>query len=400
MPYGAWPQAIEPEAIHAAREALFRPIEVAEGLPGAFYGEAFFELERQTVFARSWSIVAVGAAIPDPGDLLPIDFVGNPILLVRGKDGEIKAFHNICRHRAIQLVGKPCKAAKRLRCPWHSWAYDLDGNLLATPELGGERTNRVDAFEKAQLGLKPIPVGRWLDYVFINLDGLADPFERFIAPLETALARFRFEDLRHAGRVDKYYEGNWKLATEGGIEDYHLPFGHPQLGAQDFRNSTPFVHAGTYAGGIVDMSGGPQSGETPADAGAGRLPDLGRHDGLPMTEMLVFNVFPTGTVLISPDHLMLGLLMPEGASRTRLELHLYYEGEVATAPQLESARAQVRDMWLSVVPQDFPFVEGTQATLRARDAAGIRTRFSPYWEVAVHEFQKMVIESVEEKNKK
>lgn len=391
-----WPEAIDAGAIHAAREALFRPIEQARGLPGAFYGEAFYELEKKALFPGSWSIVAVGAAIPDPGDVLPLDFVGFPIILVRGKDGAIKAFHNICRHRAIRLVSEPCKGMSRMRCPWHSWAYDLEGNLLAMPELGGPKTSRVDGFEKAELGLKPIPVGRWLDYVFINLNGQAQPFEEYIAPLEQAMARFDFGNLRHGGRVDKYYEGNWKLATEGGIEDYHLPFGHPQLGAQNFRNSTPFIHAGTYAGGIVDLSGGEAGvGEEGDDDGESEGLVLKTGDGRPVSEMVVFNVYPTGTVLVSPDHLMLGLLMPESASRTRLELHLYYDGDMATDPALEEARAGVMDTWLSVVPQDYPFVEGTQATIEARDAAGVDTRFSPYWEVAVHEFQKMVIESIE-----
>ena len=394
MSYGAWPETIESNAIQDAYDALCRPIETAEGLPGAFYGEASYRLERETLFPRSWSVVAGGSAIPDPGDVLPIDFVEYPILLVRGRNGEIKAFHNICRHRAIKLVSEPCHGTRRLRCPWHSWTYDLDGKLLATPQLGGDGVSRVDGFEKSGLGLKEIPVGRWLDYVFVNLDGLAQPFEDYIAPLDRALAHFKFDDLRHGGQVDKHYEGNWKLATEGGIEDYHLPFGHPQLDAHLFRNSTPFVHPGTYAGGIVSLSGG-EDADTATDEQAGTtLPNLARLDGKPTDEMLVFNVFPTGTVLISPDHVMLGLLMPESASRTRLELHLYYDGDNAVADDLAAARAGTLDMWLSVVPQDFPFVEGTQATVKARDAAGIRTRFSPYWEVAVYEFQKMVIDAV------
>ncbi len=391
----AWPDLIGDEAIEEARVALHRPIALAEGLPGTFYGDAFFRLEQQTLFPRSWSIVAVGSAIPNPGDVLPLDFVGNPILLTRGKDGTIRAFYNICRHRAMKLVAEPCQGASRLRCPWHSWNYDLHGKLLATPQLGGENVNQVDAFDKAELGLKSIPVERWLDYVFINLDGQAGPFNDFISPLADALAHFKFDDLRHSGRLDKYYEGNWKLATEGGIEDYHLPFGHPQLNADLFRNSTPFVHFGTFAGGIVSLV---EKGGEPCDAatehsGTG-IPDLIRHDGKAMQEMLVFNVFPTGTVLISPDHVMLGLLIPESASRTRLELHFYYDGESATSGNLEAARAENYKMWLNVVPQDFPFVEGTQATIKARDNAGIRTRFSPYWEVAVHEFQKMVIDAV------
>ncbi len=382
---------ITEEDLQNARVALDRPIHLAEGIPGSFYGDSFYALEREKLFPSTWCVVTVGSVIPEVGDMIPIDLAGWPILLVRGREGEIRAFHNICRHRALQLVASPCKASL-IRCPWHSWSYNLEGALMATPEIAGARLNAAEGFDRAELGLKQIPVGRWLDYVFVNLDGAAAPFEQHIAPLVELVKSLDLGDLRHGGRIDEVYRGNWKLSTEGGIEDYHLPFGHPQLDAGAYRNTTPCFSDGVYTGGWVDMSlpAGAQTGV----AKPGALPALRTDNGLRSDRLLVLNVFPTGTVLIEADHVMIGILLPDGAASTKVELHFYYDGEAATSPAHEAARARRIAMWQEVLPQDFPFIERSQATIHARDGAGIRTRFSPYWEQAVFHFQRMVVDAV------
>jgi choline monooxygenase len=382
---------ITPATISAAREALARPTQLAEGLPGVFYGAEFYAIERRTLFTRTWCAVTVGAAIPKVGDLLPIELAGWPILLLRGRDGQIQAFHNICRHRAMRLVSEPCSAATRIRCPWHGWTYDLTGKLLGTPEVGGAGVHSAEGLHRATLGLKPIAVGRWLDYVFVNLDGQAKPFAEHIRPLEELLGDFDFSDIRHGGRLDEVYRGNWKLATESGIEDYHLPFGHPQLDAHLSRNTTPYAAAGVFAGGAVSMG----SAETHAPPGANaRIPKLRSRSGKASLENYVFNIFPTGTVLITDNHVMLGMLLPDGPASTKVELHLYYDGDAAHGSEHQAAREESLARWREVLPQDFQFIEGTQATIDARDAAGIRTRFSPYWEEPVQRFQQMVLDTV------
>ncbi|MBW8745127.1 MAG: aromatic ring-hydroxylating dioxygenase subunit alpha [Sphingomonas sp.] len=385
---------IEQDEIDRARAALERPLAEAEGLPGRFYGPDFYKLEQQSLFPKSWCAVAVGAMLPNAGDLWPINLAGWQLLLTRTADGTIRAFHNICRHRAMQLVSTPCNAP-RITCPWHAWTYDLKGNLLAMPQLGGQKANAVEGFDKAALGLKEIPVGRWLDYVFVNIDGQAGAFDDYIAPLGNLLAHIELERLQHGGRLTDIYAGNWKLATEGGIEDYHLPFAHPQLNAHLYRNTTPYNAPGIFAGGGVAI-GAP---EVEKRAWNAKLPNLVQRDGQPLSELYVFNVFPTGTVLISADHVMLGMLLPTGDSETIVDLHLYFDGDAATAEALADERAGVLEMWHGVVPQDFPFIVGTQATVMSRDAAGIRTRFSPYWEQAVFNFQKMVLDAVSDRGR-
>ncbi len=378
--------AITTEAIRQARADLARPIAQAEGLPGLFYGEAFYALEQERLFPRGWCAVTVGAAIPNAGDIVPIDVAGWPIIVLRDRDGAIRAFHNICRHRALRLVGEARCAARMIRCPWHAWTYDLTGRLLATPEIGGPRQHEAAGFTTEELGLKPIRIGQWLDYIFVNLDGAARDFATHVAGLQDLVANLDLGGLRHGGRIDEAYRGNWKVSTESGIEDYHLVFGHPQLDAHLFRNSRFCGADGVFTGGIVAMQ---------ADAaGLGALPPLTTCDGTSWPGMIVLSVFPTGTVLITPDHVMLGMLLPDGPARTRVELHLYFKN----TPDWDAHQAG-RDgalaMWREVLPQDFQFIEGTQATLAMRDAAGIRTRFSPYWEQAVRHFQQMVLDAVD-----
>jgi choline monooxygenase len=350
---------ITADMILAARTALEKPIGSAEGLPGHFYGDGFYQLERRKLFPGAWCAVTVGSALPNPGDVQPIDLAGWPILVLRARDGEIHAFHNICRHRAMQLVREPCNLANRIVCPWHAWTYDLQGKLLGMPEVGGSGSHSAPGLERSELGLKPIAVGRWLDYVFVNLDGEAPSFAEHIAPLTHELEHLDLDGLRPGARIEDHYPGNWKLATEGGIEDYHLPFGHPQLNAHLYRNTKSLWTPGVYTGGAVSVGSAAESPSLAVDDSRpwnARLPTLRRRDGGDISDLYVFNVFPTGTVLIAADHVMLGVVLPDGPRRTRVDLHLYFDGEAAEAQSLDTARQETLQMWHEVLQQDIPFV--------------------------------------------
>jgi len=374
------------------RAALERPLGEAEGLPGRYYGEEFFRVEQRVLFPRTWAAVAVGAQIPNPGDVLPVDLAGWPLLLVRKSDGGVAAFHNICRHRALRLVSEPCSNQKSLRCPWHAWRYSLEGELLATPELGGARTNDAAGFDKAELGLKPIRVGRWLDFILVNIDGSAPPFEEHIAPLSALLAGYDFDNLRFAARVEDHFDGNWKIVKEGGIEEYHLPFGHPQLNAHLVRNSTPRIVPPVYTAIETDPSEMPA--ESNERAWTARFPDLPRREGAGPRLMYAINVFPIGSILVAADHLMLGVHLPEEPELTRVQINVYAADNAAASPGYDEALRGTMEMWKIVLAQDNAFVQGVQATVGVRDAAGIKTRFSPYWEAGVRSFQKMVLDAV------
>ena len=211
--------------------ALERPIAAAEGLPGRVYVDpAFYELERQTLFRNGWVAAAFAQDLPDPGDVFPVTIAGWELLFLRTRQGEIRCYHNVCRHRGMKLVRAPAKAVRTLACPWHCWTYDLEGALIGTPNLGGPDIGEVEGLEKADLGLLPVRCEQWWNFLFIDIDGKAPPLHEHMAPLEARIGAFDRDELACNGDGFSFdYSGNWKVLVEGGIEDYHFPWVHPQL---------------------------------------------------------------------------------------------------------------------------------------------------------------------------
>ena len=157
-------------------ETLGCSTEKVEGLPGKFYGASFFEEERNRLFPRLWCAVGVASEIAHSGDAVPVDLAGWPVVLVRDHSGEVRAFHNICRHRGMSLLQEKVNGLEAFSCPWHAWRYGLNGHLLNTPRVGGETTHTQDGLDSSDLGLLPIRVAQWQDMIFVNLDGKAPAF--------------------------------------------------------------------------------------------------------------------------------------------------------------------------------------------------------------------------------
>ena len=131
-----------------------RPVETARGLPNPFYTDpAVFEAEKERLFFRNWAALGFASDVAGPGDARPVDFLGQPLLMVRDKEGRLRVFQNVCRHRGMILVAEPCRIERAIRCPYHSWCYELDGRLRTTPHVGGPGRNRHDEIRRDELGL-------------------------------------------------------------------------------------------------------------------------------------------------------------------------------------------------------------------------------------------------------
>ena len=220
--------------------AVRRPAHQAHGLPGRVYADpAFFDLERQKLFPRTWMAIAYESDVADPGDVMPVSTGGWDFIVARNRQDKVKVFHNVCRHRSMTVVDKPCSKAQTLQCPWHGWTYDLNGRLIATPDLGGMAVNEQDGFDKAELGLQEIRTVTWMHYIFVNIDGKAASFEDFIKPVTDRIAGYDLSALNYSGLTSESgFDGNWKRAIETGCEDYHLP------------PSSASVAAGSRAGAV------------------------------------------------------------------------------------------------------------------------------------------------------
>ena len=375
-------------------ESLHRPAEHAVGLPGRAYGAEFYELERKKLFPRMWCAVGFASDIPGPGDAAPVDLAGWPLVLVRGKDGVIRAFHNICRHRAMRVVPEPLKGASALACPWHSWTYDLEGRLFARPQFAGERAGD-DGSPRDGLGLKPVRAAQWLDLVFVNIDGTAAPFEDHIRPLAKLLAPLDLSRLERAEGWALDYPGNWKISVEGAVEEYHIPFGHSQLyrgvrRAHSRLDAAPrsFLCASNAREYADRRDSGVAMGLT------AELPRILPPEVEQRTHFV--NIIPTGILQTRVNHVLQGLFLPDGPERTRLVVNHYYAGGAATDPAYAGSREELVREWKLIFEQDIPFVRFVHENYQRRDAAGIETRFSPFWEANVLAFQRDVVEVLAE----
>ena len=212
--------------------AVRQPISLARGLPNAHYIDAaVFEEERGALLMSGWSGLAVAADVPDPGDARPLTFLGMPLLLIRDRGGQVRVFHNICRHRGMILVDAPRKIEGAIRCPYHSWCYSTEGRLVSTPHVGGPGQNTAEGIDRDLLGLVEVRSHIWLGVVWINLSGDAPDFEKANADLLARWSEFG-KPLFHGGPDSAFQlevKCNWKLAVENYCESYHLPWVHPGL---------------------------------------------------------------------------------------------------------------------------------------------------------------------------
>ena len=146
-------------------------------LAGADYtSDAVYDQERERVWWGDWVCVGRSEDLPVPGDYVVRDLAGDSIFITRNVDGALRAFYNVCRHRGMKVVGQACNS-RTLSCPYHRWTYGLDGKLIGTPAIAGVNRNEAPEFEKELPGLVPVRSGQWFDFIFVNMDGKANPLD-------------------------------------------------------------------------------------------------------------------------------------------------------------------------------------------------------------------------------
>ncbi|MGB3556435.1 MAG: aromatic ring-hydroxylating dioxygenase subunit alpha, partial [Jannaschia sp.] len=226
-----------------------QPIDTASGLPNRHYTDPeTHRAENAALLHGQWAGLAVASQVPQPGDALPLDFAGIPLLLLRDREGTVRVFQNVCRHRGMILVAEPTRIEGAIRCPYHSWCYSTEGRLVATPHVGGPGRNSDPAVDKATLGLIEVRSHLWRDVVFVNLDGTARPFAETNAEVIARWAEFD-APLHHDGRAFTLDVAcNWKLAVENYCESYHLPWVHPGLNAYSRLEDHYHIECAAHAG--------------------------------------------------------------------------------------------------------------------------------------------------------
>lgn len=341
------------------------------GLPAICYTDKkLWDIECDTVLADCWMFVGFAHELNKSGDVIPVEVAGKPILLVKNLKEEIVAFHNVCRHRCLKLVDQSKNVGKLIRCPYHSWAYDLDGALRASPHFGGTNLHQPKGFNVRNYGLQSVNVTTWHDWIFINLNGNAPPFKEYAATLIKQLGDCNFDKILPVATLE-FGEifTNWKFLIENFIEPYHVQFVHQKTTSQPLKNHYTIVE-GMCLGSGVDLK--------EEDITSNNLSVSSKY-------LSLFPNFIIGRYF--PDQLGVYLNLPLGPERTTQKRIIYTtEEHKLTNDEIENQK----NLWWKVHKEDHAICERLQLG-RASPVSIKGGLLSPHWEKSVLAFQKLVV---------
>jgi choline monooxygenase len=394
------PAAFTREETYAATRL---PVELASTLiPDAYVSPEFHALEAERVFVRSWVPVCVTDELAEPGAFVVAEVAGRSLIVCRDRDGGLRAHHNVCRHRGTRLVeGRSGRVERFFQCPYHAWAYGLDGACLGTPLFTPEAgipadqgdafdMSGVTAFDKADYGLHPARVDAWGCLVFVCLDPEAPALADELGDLPGRLAGHRLAEHRLLRRVEYEIDANWKLVAENFMEYYHLPWVHPGLvKVSPLKAHHRWQGTGMYVGFCTS----PIAANTD-DGGWHGLPALSTLSEDDATSARFVWAWPNVAINALPNHTFLMLTRPTAPGHTAETTYLLAHPESieragdALAGEVDTLLA----FWDEVNREDIGIVERVQAGLC--DPAYTGGRMCYRFEEPVHRFQNMVVDRI------
>ena len=335
--------------------------EVRTTLPGHDYrSPEIYELDRERVFFREWMYVARADEASEPGDFVTVDVAGESIVVVRGKDEELRGFYNVCRHRGSRICDAETRghAKGAIKCPYHAWTYSYEGKLIGTPLVA------KDELDRSTLGLWPVRLEEWQGFVFVNLSedapSLRESLEKqFDKPLQ--YEDWNMHELRTGHRTVSEVASNWKILIENYNECLHCPTVHPELSqvAPAFGKGL-VLEPGRHDWGVSIVNGGvgyTATGTTSIPV----MPGLDDHQASSMYGATVYpNMFIdlTGTVVIATR------MLPRGAAHTTIVTDYLFRPEVVDDPEFDPS--EVVDFAELVAKQDYVVCERVQLGVSSR----------------------------------
>jgi glycine betaine catabolism A len=336
-----------------------RPFGESRMLPRAAYVDpAVFEWEQRHFFDGGWTCVGFSAELENPGDQRAVAVGPSGVLLSRDEDGRLHAFANTCRHRGHELL--PCGGsaqAKSIVCPYHSWTYELDGDLKAAKGFKG-----TPGFDDKQWGLVELPVTDWHGLICVDGSGTAAPMGTALAELDELVAPYEPERLVIAGRHSYDAAANWKILTENYHECYHCPMIHPELcKVSPPKSGANYPASGPWVGGWMDLRPGMDT--MSLDGTSHGLPLRGL-DATGLRTVIYVNIFPNVLLSLHPDYVMTHRLTPLAADRTLIECTWAFAPETLNMAGFDPGYAV--EFWDITNRQDWSACESVQRGLSSR----------------------------------
>jgi phenylpropionate dioxygenase-like ring-hydroxylating dioxygenase large terminal subunit len=333
----------------------------------AYYDPAYFELERQAVFMKSWINVGHACELPEPGSFIrrDLEFAKASLLIVRGRDGAIRAFHNVCTHRGTQLVDEAAGRQTRFSCKYHMWTFGTDGALLSAPDF--------EAFhlEKKDCALKQVRVEECGRMLFVNFDAEAPSLRAWMGEYAERLERMPVAQATTFSEYTYDMDANWKLNYDNFQENYHLRFIHPRSGGAGIGDQNPFGYplsvgfCGPHRTQRIWTNPEPDVKPFQLAASTRAFKAVARRglDKLPYgRDYLAF--FPNLFVIGTPTQPFSHTIYPIAANRSRGVVRVYWAGEDADASERfarEYALGTIRD----IHAEDITMIESGQRGLES-----------------------------------
>lgn len=336
--------------------AVRRPLLEAETLPpGCYTADAFYRREVERIFLKVWNFIGRVDRIPNPGDYFAFEFVGVPVVVVRDKQGLIRAFVNSCTHRGTKIMAGDGNCAA-LRCPYHSWTFALDGRLMGAPEM-----DDTVGFDKADYHLRPIRIDSWDGFLFINFDADCQPLTDYLGDLPARLAAYNFADMVCVRRKEYDLACNWKIYVENAMESYHVPTVHGGTLQRQKRDINPPIDSnGQYCGLYTRHTGSRAllTGETgfpyiatlSGDAAAGTFYPL---------------IYPSTMFGCTYDCMWWLELHPQGPARTRLIVGSCFPRSTVARPDFADVVERYYRRWDLSIPEDNVISDRQQVGLQS-----------------------------------
>jgi glycine betaine catabolism A len=347
----------------ASMNSFLKAAEVGTGggqtLPGRYYtSRDIFDQEQEKIFLRYWLCAGREEHVSAAGDFLVRSVDSESVLVIRDAAGEVRAHHNVCRHRGARLCAAPSGRFHRtIQCPYHAWTYGLDGQLLGAPNM-----EDAAAFQKHGYPLHPVQVAVWEGFIFLSLTRPPASFQEAFSPLWNKFARYNLPQLRRQRRIEYDVKANWKLIFENYSECYHCPTVHPELvklspadsGANDLVR-------GMFLGGFMEIV-----------RPGGSLTSSGRSCSIPVGELSAedrqrvyyYAIFPNMLLSLHHDYVMVHTLWPVSPQRTLIECDWLFHAEAAMHPEFDPDDGV--GFWDRTNRQDWHICELTQQGVSSR----------------------------------
>jgi choline monooxygenase len=361
-------------------------IECAHTLASRFYTDpAILDVERAKIFRRTWQLVGtlshvcgevqgVKRTIADPETFFAAEVAGEPIVVVRDKQGTLRAFSNVCRHRAGPIAhDSGCQHA--LRCGYHGWTYALDGRLIGTPDVEG-----VEFFDRSTMGMVPLRVEVWEQFIFVNFDASSELLSSYLGDIPRQAQGFEFDSLQFAERRDYLINCNWKVYVDNYLEGYHIPIAHPglmrEIDYSQYRIDTFRYHSQQFA--PIRAMKAKDEQERFYAPGSG------------LQQALYFWVFPNLMLNIYPDNISTNLIIPISTDKTLTIFEWFFHDVSSDRVQERMKRAIAFSD--EIQQEDIGLCESVQKGLHS--STYDRGRYSVKRENGVHHFHKLLDEFI------